>query len=163
MGDTMCLVWCLILWLIKRQIDRVNDIRYVRYWVENSDQCQATKLVTKIPSHLLLNTQVQTKAIKEWEPWSSIYGRSLMFWRSWFRILSLITGWTFFTFICYKKMYCLFEKNNMTNGPFLTVKCFSDEYEPLIHEPFQILKVPSFKYGQILTLNINMNCKNSIN
>ena len=33
------------------------------------------------------------------EPWSSDYGRRLMFWRSWVWIPALHTGWTFFTFI----------------------------------------------------------------
>ena len=46
------------------------------------------------------------------EPWSSGYGRRLMFRRSWVRIPALYTGWTwvFFTLICCKKIYCLFEK-----------------------------------------------------
>ena len=36
------------------------------------------------------------------EPWSSGYGRRLMFWRSWVRIPAPYTGWTFFTLICWK-------------------------------------------------------------
>ena len=35
-------------------------------------------------------------------PWSSGYGRRLMFQRSWVRIPLPYTGWTFFTFICCK-------------------------------------------------------------
>ena len=47
-----------------------------------------------------------------WEPWSSGYGRRLMFRRSWVRIPAAYTGWSwhFFTLICCKKFYCVFEK-----------------------------------------------------
>ena len=42
------------------------------------------------------------------EPWSSGYGRQLMFERSWVRILAPYTGWTFFTLICCKNcVVCL--------------------------------------------------------
>ena len=36
------------------------------------------------------------------EPWSSGYGKRLLFQSSWFRIQAPYTGWTFFTFICCK-------------------------------------------------------------
>ena len=36
------------------------------------------------------------------EPWSSGYGRRLMFQRSWVQTLAPYTGWTFFTFICFQ-------------------------------------------------------------
>ena len=36
------------------------------------------------------------------EPWSSGYGRRLMYRRSWVRIPAPYTGWTFFTIICCK-------------------------------------------------------------
>ena len=32
---------------------------------------------------------------KGWEPWSSGFGRRLVYWRSWVRIPALYTGWTF--------------------------------------------------------------------
>ena len=37
-----------------------------------------------------------------WEPSSSGDGRWLIFWRTWFRIPALDTGWTFFKLICCK-------------------------------------------------------------
>ena len=47
-----------------------------------------------------------------WVPWSSGFGRWLMFERSWVQIPALCTGWTFFTYICCKNCtVCLFEKN----------------------------------------------------
>ena len=36
------------------------------------------------------------------EPWSSGYGKRLTFQRSWVRFPAPYTGWTFFTFICFK-------------------------------------------------------------
>ena len=36
------------------------------------------------------------------EPWSSGYGRRLMYWRPWVRIPALYNGWTFFKSICRK-------------------------------------------------------------
>ena len=36
------------------------------------------------------------------EPWSSGYGRGLIFWRSWVRIPAPYTGCTFFRYICCK-------------------------------------------------------------
>ena len=45
------------------------------------------------------------------EPWSSGYGRRLMFHRSWVWIPPLYTGWTFFHIpICCKNLQCVFEK-----------------------------------------------------
>ena len=54
----------------------------------------------------------QRHLIVGWEPWSSGYGRRLTYQRSWVRIPVPYTGWTwyFFTLICCKKLYCLFEK-----------------------------------------------------
>ena len=37
-----------------------------------------------------------------YEPWSSGYGKRLMFQRSWVRFPAPYTDWTFFTFICCK-------------------------------------------------------------
>ena len=43
-----------------------------------------------------------------WEPWSSGFGKRLMFQRSWVWFLALNTGWTFFTFIfCKNCKACL--------------------------------------------------------
>ena len=39
---------------------------------------------------------------KEFWPWSSGYGKRLTFQRSSVRFPAPYTGWTFFTFICYK-------------------------------------------------------------
>ena len=39
------------------------------------------------------------------EPWSSGNGKRLTFWRLWVWIPAPYTGWTFFTYICYKKCY----------------------------------------------------------
>ena len=52
-------------------------------------------------------TRYQSKhvAISGREPWSSGYGRRLMFWRSWVQIPAPNTGWTFFTFICCKNVF----------------------------------------------------------
>ena len=44
------------------------------------------------------------------EPWSSGYGRRLMFERLWVWIPALYTWWTFFHIYLLKKLYCLFEK-----------------------------------------------------
>ena len=57
------------------------------------------------------------------ESWFSGYGWRLAFERSWIRIPVLYTGWTFFTLICCKKLYCLFEKTKINKkevgvGPF---------------------------------------------
>ena len=46
--------------------------------------------------------KVQANFIGGREPWSSGYGRRLMFQRLWVQIPALYTGWTFFTFICCK-------------------------------------------------------------
>ena len=47
------------------------------------------------------------------EPWSSGYGRRLVFKRSWVRIPALYTGWTFFTFIyCKNCIVCLKKTEN---------------------------------------------------
>ena len=61
------------------------------------------------------------------EPWSSGYGRRLMFW--WFRvqIAALYTGWTFFTLICCKNCNAVRLKKTKNkrkrgrDGPFLNV------------------------------------------
>ena len=46
-----------------------------------------------------LRKEVWKGPIKKWKPWSSGYGRRLMFRMSWVQILSPYTGWTFFTYI----------------------------------------------------------------
>ena len=46
------------------------------------------------------------------EPWSSRYGRTLMFQRSWARIPAQYTGWTFFTFICFKNCNLCLKRRN---------------------------------------------------
>ena len=65
------------------------------------------------------------------ELWSSGNGWCLMCKRSWVQILAPYTGWTFghfFTSICCKKLYCLFEKTESKNekeagvGPVLIKK-----------------------------------------
>ena len=47
------------------------------------------------------------------QPWSSGYGRRLMFERSWVQILAPCTGWLwhFLNWFVFKKYYCLFEKD----------------------------------------------------
>ena len=42
------------------------------------------------------------KLLQLGEPWSSGYGRRLMFWRLWVLIPALYPGWAFFTSICCK-------------------------------------------------------------
>ena len=54
------------------------------------------------------------------EPWSSGYGRRLMFRRLWVRIPSLYTGWTFFIFTCCKN--CNVYKNEKEAGDALLKK-----------------------------------------
>ena len=65
----------------------------------------------------------RTKNEKKW-PWSSGYGRRLMFWRSWVLILVLFTGWTFFTYNCHKNCnVCLKRtKINIKRPDWLTFK-----------------------------------------
>ena len=46
------------------------------------------------------------------EPWSSGYGRRLMFWRSWVQIPAPYAGWTFFTFLCCKNCNCFKRLKN---------------------------------------------------
>ena len=61
------------------------------------------------------------------EPWSSGYGRRLMFVRLWVRIPSPYTGWTlghFFTLICCKNCIVCLKKPKINEkeagvGPFL--------------------------------------------
>ena len=46
-----------------------------------------------------LKTEIMNQLVHKklgWEPWSSGYGKRLMFQRSWVRIPALYTGWTFF-------------------------------------------------------------------
>ena len=56
-------------------------------------------------------TNLINKFERGWEPWSSGYGRLLMYKRSWVRIPKPYTGWSlhFFTLICCKIVF-LFEK-----------------------------------------------------
>ena len=63
-------------------------------------------------------------------PWSSAYERRIMFWRSWVRILALYTGWTFFAFVCCKKIKgCLkrpkINEIEVGDGPFKKSSAFT--------------------------------------
>ena len=61
-------------------------------------------------------------------PWSSDYGKRLTFRRSWVRITAPYTGWTFFTYICFKNCNDVCLKRPSTNekeagiGPFFFKK-----------------------------------------
>ena len=48
------------------------------------------------------------------EPWSSGYGKRLMFQMLWVRILAQYTGWTFFTYICCKNVMVFVWKDQKT-------------------------------------------------
>ena len=52
--------------------------------------------------HYFQNLFTNKFSVHGQEPWSSGYGRRLVFQRLWVQILASNTGWTFFTFICCK-------------------------------------------------------------
>ena len=48
-----------------------------------------------------------------WVPWPSVYGRRLVFKRSWVQIPAPDTGWTFFTYICCKNCTVCLKRSKM--------------------------------------------------
>ena len=63
---------------------------------------QFCSLATRTFNHFEKLSSIIHPSLWGREPWSSGYGKRLVFRRSWVRILTLYTGWTFFTFICCK-------------------------------------------------------------
>ena len=61
------------------------------------------------------------------EPWSSGYGRRLMFRRSWVQIPALFTGWTFFTYFCCKKIATKINLKRPGMAHFLKKWCFIND------------------------------------
>ena len=67
-----------------------------------------------------------------WEPWSSGYGRRLIFQRSWVWIPALYTGWTFSLLFVIKIVMFLWKDENKRkrgwDGPFLKKLIFSMDH-----------------------------------
>ena len=87
-----------------------------------SDHCKLPDCQDSLTKHKLrLNSQ-------GWEPWSSDYGKRLMSWRSWVRILAPYTGWTFFTLICCKIVLIFVWKRPKRNKKLAGDRPFKKNY-----------------------------------
>ena len=123
-------------------------------------------------SHSILNLSYSGKQkFIGREPWSSGYGRRLISLRLWFQIQAPFTVWTFFHLpICCKICnVCLKRRKKRPclahlKGSLGKSASYLVDRRPCVqfHKTLQIRKLWICSYGQILTINLLINCKNYV-
>ena len=102
--------------VIKAKVIEVAVIAYKSLWLIKKT------LVHQLCSKLTLEKVTYYEHGRE--PWSSGYEKRLTFQRLWVRFPAQYTGWTFFTFICYKNCKVCLKRPKINEkeagvGPFL--------------------------------------------